>query len=349
MDLDLQWLLLGVPLAFALGWLASRYDLRQFRRDERTSPRAYFKGLSLLLSEQQDKAIDAFIEAVQNDPDTTELHFALGNLFRRRGEFERAVRVHQHLLQRADLPLAERQRAQHELAQDFIRAGLFDRAELAFQELDGTPYEAEAQQALLTLYERSRDWPRAIETAMRIEAAGGASPAARVAHYWCELALAAEERGDAEDAEAALQKARQADPAAARPLVMTGQRLLRQGQPQEAMAAWDALRRVRPASFTLVAADYADAALAAGRGEAARQALDDALREQPSIDILRALARVDAGTGASHRARLLALLEEQPTLSAALELLADGTEPLDAEARTALRQALVTASRPLQR
>ena len=133
MDFDLQWLLIGLPVAFALGWLGSRFDLRQVRGDSRDAPRAYFKGLNLLLNEQQDKAIDAFIEAVQNDPDTTDLHFALGNLFRRRGEFERAVRVHQHLLQRADLPAAERHRAQHALAQDFLKAGLFDRAEQAVE------------------------------------------------------------------------------------------------------------------------------------------------------------------------------------------------------------------------
>ena len=83
MDFDFQWLLVALPLAFALGWLASRIDLRQIRRDNRDAPRAYFHGLNLLLNEQQDKAIDAFIAAVQNDPDTAELHFALGNLFRR--------------------------------------------------------------------------------------------------------------------------------------------------------------------------------------------------------------------------------------------------------------------------
>jgi lipopolysaccharide biosynthesis regulator YciM len=93
MELDLIWILVGLPAAFGLGWLASRLDLRQLRIDNRQAPRAYFKGLNFLLNEQQDKAIDAFIEAVQNDPDTSELHFALGNLFRRRGEYERAVRV----------------------------------------------------------------------------------------------------------------------------------------------------------------------------------------------------------------------------------------------------------------
>jgi tetratricopeptide (TPR) repeat protein len=104
MEFDLSWILLGLPLAFVLGWLASRFDLRQLRMENRRAPKAYFKGLNFLLNEQQDQAIDAFIEAVQNDPDTSELHFALGNLFRRRGEYDRAVRVHEHLLSRGDLP-----------------------------------------------------------------------------------------------------------------------------------------------------------------------------------------------------------------------------------------------------
>ena len=133
MDFELQWLLLAFPLAFLLGWVASRLDLRQLKREDRASPQAYFKGLNLLLNEQQDKAIDAFIEAVQHDPDTSDLHFALGNLFRRRGEYERAIRVHQHLLARADLRQEEREKAQHALANDFMKAGLFDRAEEAFQ------------------------------------------------------------------------------------------------------------------------------------------------------------------------------------------------------------------------
>src|SRR3954447_22440811 len=135
MDFDLQWLLWGLPLAFVLGWLASRFDFRQWKREQSDSPKAYFKGLNLLLNEQQDKAIDAFIEAVQHDPDTSDLHFALGNLFRRRGEYERAVRVHQHLLQRGDLPAAERDRAQYAMAQDYMKAGLFDRAEDAWKAL----------------------------------------------------------------------------------------------------------------------------------------------------------------------------------------------------------------------
>ena len=114
MELDLTWILLGLPAAFALGWIASRLDLRQMRIANRQAPRAYFKGLNYLLNEQQDKAIDAFIEAVQNDPDTSELHFALGNLFRRRGEYDRAVRVHEHLLGRSDLKAGDHERDERE-------------------------------------------------------------------------------------------------------------------------------------------------------------------------------------------------------------------------------------------
>ena len=132
MEFDPRWLLFVLPVAFALGWLASKLDTRQ-KREQRESPKPYFKGLNLLLNEQQDKAIDAFIEAVQNDPDTTELHFALGSLFRCRGETERAAACTSTSLRRADLSKPDRERAQHELAQDFFKAGLFDRAEAALQ------------------------------------------------------------------------------------------------------------------------------------------------------------------------------------------------------------------------
>ena len=172
MDFDLNWVLMGLPIAFVMGWLASRFDLRQMRLENRQAPKAYFKGLNFLLNEQQDQAIDAFIEAVQNDPDTSELHFALGNLFRRRGEYERAVRVHQHLLSRADISAGDRHRAQHGLALDYLKAGLLDRAETALLALEGTRFEAQARLALLANYERSRDWLGAAQVAAKLVAAG---------------------------------------------------------------------------------------------------------------------------------------------------------------------------------
>ena len=190
MDFDISWLLLSLPVAFVLGWLASRLDLRQLRIENRRAPKAYFRGLNFLLNEQQDQAIDAFIEAVQNDPDTSELHFALGNLFRRRGEYERAVRVHQHLLSRGDLSSADRHRAQHALALDYLRAGLLDRAEEALLKLEGTSFEPEAQLALLANYERSRDWVHAADVAQRLDDADHGTFCARLAHYLCEQSAA---------------------------------------------------------------------------------------------------------------------------------------------------------------
>ncbi|WP_119153049.1 lipopolysaccharide assembly protein LapB [Caldimonas tepidiphila] len=351
MDFDFQWLLLGLPVAFALGWLASRIDVRQLRTQQQSAPKAYFKGLNFLLNEQQDKAIDAFIAAVQHDPDTTELHFALGNLFRRRGEYERAVRVHQHLLGRADLPRAERERAQHALAQDFLKAGLFDRAEAAYRELLDTPFRVEALLALLTLYERSRDWRAAIDAATDLETAGAGSFSQRVAHYWCELAQEAEARGETPAAEEALERARAAAPRAPRPVVMRGQRLARAGRHDEAMRTWAALIPVDPVSFSLVAREYAASAVEAGQQAAARETLRPLYERTPSIDLLQALRQLEP-QAVTRRGWLSEHLAQQPSLSAALGLLDESASESgtlsDAELQ-GLRQVLGNAAKPLQR
>jgi lipopolysaccharide biosynthesis regulator YciM len=324
MDFDLQWLLLALPIAFALGWIGSRIDLRQWKREQKSSPKAYYKGLNLLLNEQQDKAIDAFIEAVQGDPDTTELHFALGNLFRRRGEFERAVRVHQHLMQRADISATERERAQNALAQDYLKAGLFDRAEEAYQGLQGTPFDTEARLALLQLHERARDWRAATDDATRLEASGAGSFAARISHFWCELALEAEAQGDPAATEAAIQHAREASGGSARPWVQSGQHLARVGKHAEALAMWDELRLRHPGAFTLVAAEYAASAKAASASASARAlaALVAQYASQPSSDLLHAIIAIEGNEqGAS--TRHVEHLKRQPTLSAAAAVLRD--------------------------
>ena len=349
MDFDVQWLLLGMPLVFAIGWLASRLDMRQWRREQRESPRAYYKGLNLLLNEQYDKAIDAFIEAVQQDPDTSDLHFALGSLFRRRGEYERAVRVHQHLLQRADLPKAERDRAQYALAQDFLKAGLFDRAEQAFGMLHKTAFDTEARLALMTLHERGRDWHAAIATAQQLENVGAASFASRISHYWCELAVEADARQATAQADAAVASARDAAPQAPRPLVLAGQRAFSRGDAALALAEWGKLLSTDPRPFGLVARDYARAALAVSGAPAALEQLRALYARAPSVDLLGAIALLDADP-AHQRDRLLAYMHEHPTLTAAQNLLMlSETEPLHRAALASLRDAVTRAARPLQR
>ena len=353
MDFDLQWLLLGVPVVFALGWLASRLDRRQWKREQQDAPRAYYKGLNLLLNEQQDKAIDAFIEAVQADPDTTELHFALGNLFRRRGEYERAVRVHQHLLERADLPATDRDQAQYALAQDFLKAGLFDRAEAAYRALAGTAFATDAALALLTLHERSREWRAAIEDCQALEARAAGSFSQRIAHFQCELAAEALARGQQDEARAALDQAIAAAPQAPRPRVMQGQWLARSGRHEEALAAWRQLLALDPGSLAMMGADLiASARAAGGEAAAALQAQLAALHAHaPSADLLDALLQLDEDP-----ARRLALLRDHlkrhPTLSAAqalLQGLGAGAVTLSDEEMALLRQAVGTAAKPLQR
>jgi lipopolysaccharide assembly protein B len=344
-DFDIQWLLIGLPLAFALGWVGSRIDARQWRKEERAQPKAVFKGLNLLLNEQPDKAIDAFIEAVQNDPDTTELHFALGNMFRKRGEFERAIRVHEHLLQRADLPNADRERAQHALAQDFMKAGLFDRAEQSFRALAGSPFDTDARLALLQLHERARDWRGAAEDAAQLERAGAGSFTARIAHHWCEIALEAEARGDDEGAEAALAQARDIAPSAARPWVQAGQRHARASRHLPALEAWNQLRLRHPAVFPLVAADYAASSKAVAQSGEALAALQALHTQHPSSDLMAAIVALE-GDAAQARARHAEQLARQPSLAAAAAVLRDRAED---ETSRALATVVERAAAPLAR
>ena len=143
------WQLLFFPLFFGLGWAAARIDIRHVVKESRALPRSYFRGLNFLLNEQPDRAIEAFVDAVKVDPHTIELHFALGSLFRRRGETERAIRMHQNLLEREDLPQDLKLQAMAELGQDYLKAGLLDRAEEVFDKLRESDMVKEAKRTPL--------------------------------------------------------------------------------------------------------------------------------------------------------------------------------------------------------
>ena len=351
MEFNLTWILLGLPVAFVLGWLASRWDLRQVRADNRQAPKAYFKGLNFLLNEQQDKAIDAFIEAVQNDPDTTELHFALGNLFRRRGEYNRAVRVHEHLLSRADLSRPDRDRAQHALAQDFLKAGLLDRAEEALNRLEGTQYEAEARLSLLAIYERSRDWTQAAAIVRKMQAAAQGDFSTRLAHYLCEDAQAQVAHGQLDKAFSQLQQALETAPQAPRPRLELAQLQHRQGQSAQALASLQALAQNSPAALPLAASLMVEVAEAIGEIEPTRALLLKHYEQAPSLDLLQALVALDKKSSqpdAPGRLRLVNHLERESSLVAAAQWL-EGETLSEEQYHGTVQKALNHATKPLTR
>jgi lipopolysaccharide assembly protein B len=355
MELDLTWILLGLPTAFALGWIASRLDLRQMRIANRQAPRAYFKGLNHLLNEQQDQAIDAFIEAVQNDPDTSELHFALGNLFRRRGEYDRAVRVHEHLLSRADISQADRQRAQHGLALDYLKAGLLDRAEEALRKLEGTSYAGQARLARMAIYERSREWPEAAAVARLLEKSGEADFGIRLAHYQCEQAREAAQKGDSAKALEILAQTLQEHPRAARPRLLMGQLQLSQGQAPAAYDSLSILFEHNDMTAPLAAASFAQAALASDKAASASTLLQAHYQRQPCIDVLDAITTLETQNPqmstqreAATLQRYLDHLQNQPSMLAATRWL-NGAQNEVCELPTSVKKTLENATKPLAR
>ena len=343
MDFDLSWVLWGLPIAFVLGWAASRFDLRQLRMENRQAPKAYFRGLNFLLNEQQDQAIDAFIEAVQNDPDTSELHFALGNLFRRRGEYERAVRVHEHLISRGDLGRPDRQRAQHALALDYLKAGLLDRAEEALRKLDGTAFEEQVLLALLAIYERSRDWVQASETALKLGAAGHGNFSGRLAHYLCEQATQAPN----DKAEQLLREAMKMAPDAARPGMDLAALQRRAGDMRSAYQTLTRLANAAPPAIPLIARPLGETAQACGQQEEALETLRTSYELAPSIDVLEAIVALDPDQDMA-RNWYVQHLAREPSLVAATRWLA-GEKLEHEEFHPQVQRALEHAVKPLTR
>lgn len=353
MDIDFSWFFLLLPLAFALGWMASRLDLRQLRLENRLAPKAYFKGLNYLLNEQQDKAIDAFIEAVQNDPDTSELHFALGNLFRRRGDYDRAVRVHEHLLSRGDLKQADHQRAQHALALDFLKAGLLDRAETALKKLHGSPFQNDADLALLAIYERSRDWQSATLITQTLENAGVGNFRSRQAHYLCETAAALQKSGHSTDARSLLEQAITIAPSHGRAYLDLAQLRIKENQPE---LAWQHLMQAAtscPSVLPLAAHELARLAQLTGQDAPTWKLLLEHYGNHPSLDVLEAIVSLAErqrhdGQAPDARSWYVHHLEKHPSLVVAARWIA-GEKLEHDQFHPLVQRALDHAVKPLSR
>ncbi|MDT8437795.1 MAG: lipopolysaccharide assembly protein LapB [Wenzhouxiangellaceae bacterium] len=236
---DNPWFWLLLPLVAGLGWGSARWRERQ-RLDQRGAVSSeYFRGLNYLLNEEPDKAIELFLGLAEVNRDTVETHLALGNLFRRRGEVEKAIGFHRHIISRERLTTEQRCQALFELAEDFYRAGLLDRAEALFVELSSHSEHVEvATRRLLALYQQERDWARALEQARRLAQLTDADWSVEMAHFKCELALEAAAGGDRAAARRWLQDGRADQPECVRIDWITGDLLAEDGQAEAALVCY---------------------------------------------------------------------------------------------------------------
>lgn len=296
MDIELWWLL-ALPLFFALGWLAARVDIRQLVSESRLLPASYFKGLNFLLNEQPDKAIEAFIEVARVNPQTIELHFALGSLFRRRGEVERAIRMHQNLAEREDLAQEQKLQAVLELAQDYLKAGLLDRAEELFVKLDGTPHAEAALRFLLEIYEQEKDWHKAIVTAEKLETLSGRSYQKEIANFCCELAARELMQSRPAEARPHLIAALGHHRTCVRANILLGDLERDLGNRAAAIAAWQRIESQNPAYLSLVAERLLNAYRDEGRADEALNLLRGYLEKYPSLDLLDMVYRETLASG----------------------------------------------------
>jgi lipopolysaccharide biosynthesis regulator YciM len=280
------WWLLAFPLFFGLGWLAARIDIKHLVSESRSLPRSYFKGLNFLLNEQPDKAIEAFIEVVKVDPETIELHFALGSLFRRRGETERAIRMHQNLLERGDLGEEQRLAALFELGQDYLKAGLLDRAEEVFVKLRDTPHRGAALKALLDIYQQEKDWEKTIGVASELAADLGQPWNKEIANYYCELATIAITHSRTDAALAHLERALDANRKCARANVLLGDIRAAAGDHAAAIEAWKRIEQQNPAYLALVAQRLLESYRVLEKQEEGLTLLRGFLANAPSLDLL---------------------------------------------------------------
>jgi len=285
MDFELWWLL-AFPLFFALGWMAARIDIRQVVNESRSLPRSYLSGLNFLVNEQQDKAIDAFIEAVKIDPQTIELHFALGSMFRRRGETDRAIRMHQNLVDREDINEDQRLQALGELGQDYLKAGLLDRAEAVFERLRDTRLSDIAFKYLIEIYQQEKDWQKAIDIIAALPEHDQLQWRKEVANFRCELAAGAMADSRFDDARVELELAYGLNRQCVRASILSGDLAVEGGDDRAALEHWKRVEKQNPVYLALVAERVMDAYRRLGEVEHGLQLLQAWLEHHPSLDLL---------------------------------------------------------------
>lgn len=297
----LLWALL--PMAFLSGWIMSR---RHYRRGspETSFTSDYLRGLNHLVNEEPDQAIEVFVKLLDADNETAEIHLALGNLFRKQGEVDRALRVHQNLIARPQLSARHRNQACYELAQDYLRAGMLDRSENLFNGLVAQGIDRErALAGLLLIYEQGRDWTQALEVARKLEAVRGQSLRPLMAQYLCELAEISRREKDELKSTEYLRQALSIHPNCVRASLMLGAQAEAVGNVTEAIDHYQRIAKQRPEFVSEVLAPLTRCHQLLNTPAAYKDWLELQLREQEQVAVHTTLARLDVAAGRSEAAR----------------------------------------------
>jgi lipopolysaccharide biosynthesis regulator YciM len=355
-------LIFALFIAAAAGWLFGRYrPTANFGARSRSNPRSdpkghnlseeYFRGLSFLLEEEPDKALEVFLRMVDVDNETVETHFALGNLYRRRGEVERAIRVHENIMERPSLSDEHRLHAMFALAEDYFRAGLFDRAERLFQQLpERSGRHVAALRYLLRIYEQQRDWEQAIATHRRLIAVASPEHPTAIAHYHCELAEQARAQGNFAVAREHLHQAREAQRNFPRGALIRADIALEMNEPELAALLCQRVVELHPKLLALALPRVLRAMRDSDAGEIERR-FRSWIRPEPVARAELAYAAIVAGLEQEPFVRecLPDLLREDPTLGEIVRATSGDPAQLSPEQRTALASALGRILRRTQR
>ena len=340
-------LLLLLPVAVYLGWwLARTLERRSSNKRNRLFSNQYFQGLNYLLNEQPDKAIQVFLELAEVNQDTVETHMALGSLFRRRGEVDRAIRFHQNIIAKPGLGAEQRTQALLELGEDYMRAGLLDRAERLFAELIETDaHTPSALRSLLEIYQQEKDWEKALEQAQRLEQVSGEHMGDVMAQFCCEMAEAALLENDREGARRQLKQARRHDPRCIRARFILAGISSQDGDDSTALGLYEEIAELDPDYIPEFLEPYLELAEKAGERQRARNKLDEWAANYKGISLVLKLTDFlieEQGEAASGR-YLVETLNSKPSvrgLDHLIELKADGH--LDAESSDDILRAVTT-------
>lgn len=366
LDLSLD-LVVALFVAAAAGWLVAQFRLRDRAppppRAQRpaTLPRSaepprrlnedYLKGLGFLLNEEPDKALEVFLKMVDVDNETVETHFALGSIYRRRGEVERAIRIHENIMARPSLSNEHRLEAMFALAEDYFRAGLFDRAERSFRQLaESEARRAPALRYLLRIYEQQRDWDQAIAVHSELAALASPEQPTAIAHYHCELAEQARERGEREAARECLHRAREVQRNFPRGALIRADIALDMNEPELAATLCQRVVELHPRLLALALPRVLRAVRGGGAQDLQRR-FNAWIRPEPAARAELAYAAIVAGLEQEPFVRdcLPDLLREDPSLGEIVRSVAGDPDQLTPQQRTDLAMSLARILRRTQR